>query len=580
VLKKTGSILLAYCVVALAGELNFSASVNRTTVGVNEQLMLTVTVAGENIGSVPAPQLPDLPDFEVGGRSSSQSTNIQFINGKITQQQTITYVYTLYPKKTGDFTINPCTIEFKGEEYATQPISITVVKGSTPPPPSPGMPPSQPSMVIEDNMKLVAHTSRKNVYVGEQVIVDFTFYNRLILAEVNLSERPAFSDCWVEPLFDAQQLDYQQQTLNGVVYNVALLKKVALFPVSPGEITISPMKLAAQVIVRRGFFNDDVRQVNVASDPIIITAKPLPDGAPDAFTGGVGSFSLSASLDRDTSVAAEPIYLVLRISGTGNIRLIEKPSIPSIPGVKILDPEVKDDINTAGSAISGYKEFRYPFIPHLDGEHAIPSIKIAYFNPRTKTYEILETENLKFVAIRTAAAAQAVQSEGMKVLGSDIHYIKNDHNALTHCPGFFGSWFAIFYIIGGLLVAASMVYRRHQARMLTDRAYARKLRASRTVRKYLREAQRSLKQQNISELLDLLSKILLGYIGDRFNLDTGAMTKEQLIMTLHSRGVDQALLEELDALLHQCDVVRYSPEMECDDPEKVFNTTKDILNRL
>jgi hypothetical protein len=198
VLKKIGSIFLAWCALVYAGELSFSASVNRTTVGTGEQLLLTVTVVGENIGGVPSPHLPDLPDFDVGGRSSSQSTNIQFINGKVTQQQTITYVYTLYPKQTGEFTISACTIEFDGQTYKTQPIAITVIKGTAPsPPPSTGTTPADVSGSVQDNVKLIARASRRTVYVGEQVNVDFTFLNRLVIANINLSGSPSFSGCWV-----------------------------------------------------------------------------------------------------------------------------------------------------------------------------------------------------------------------------------------------------------------------------------------------------------------------------------------------------------------------------------------------
>ncbi|MBN2619920.1 protein BatD [candidate division WOR-3 bacterium] len=580
-LKKIGSIILVWYALLFAGELTFSASVNRTTIGTGEQLLLTVTVSGENIGGVPSPHLPDLPDFDVGGRSSSQSTNIQFVNGKVTQQQTITYVYTLYPKQTGEFTIGACTIEFDGQTYETQPISITVVKGTAPlPPPAPGTAPADASGSIQDNMKLVARTSRRTMYAGEQVNVDFTFYNRLVVANINLSGSPSFSGCWVEPVYDAQQLQYQQQTVDGVVYNVVLLKKVALFPVAAGEIKISPMTLAANVVVRRGFFGGEVRQIDVASDPIILTVKPLPDGAPDAFTGGVGAFSMKASLDRDTSVAAEPIYLLVRISGTGNVRLIEKPALPTIPGVKVLDPEVKDNINTSQSMISGYKEFRYPLIPQADGEHAIPPITIAYFDINTKSYHVLETGTMTFVATRTSAATQAVQSDGMKILGSDIRYIKDDRSTLTSYPGFIRWWIALFYFLGCLFVAGSFFFRKHQARMLTDRAYARKLRASRTVKKNLRAAEHALKEKKVQELLDLVSMVLLGYIGDRFNLDPGALTKEQLIATLQNKGIDTTLLKNLDDLLHECDVVRYSPGTECDDPEKIFQMTKEVLRRL
>jgi hypothetical protein len=427
---------------------------------------------------------------------------------------------------------------------------------------------------------MIARANRKTVYVGEQITVDFTFYNRLDLADIQMSERPTFNDCWVEPVFDAQQLNFQQQTINGVVYNAALLKKTALFPIAPGKVTISPMKLMLQIIVRRGFFNNDIRPVEIATDPITVTVTPLPGDQPESFTGGVGKFTMSALLDRDSSIAAEPIYLTVRITGTGNIRLIEKPPIPRIPGITILDPEVKDNVNTSGPAISGSKEFRYPLIPTHDGTHMIPGIRIAYFDPGTASYKTIETESMTFIATRTAAAVQAVQTDGMKVLGSDIRYIKDDHSALPSYPWYLGSWVAVFYLLGALCVGISLIVRKHQARMLTDRAYARKLRASRAVKKNLGAAQQALKQGRIPEFLDLLSRVLLGYVGDRFNIDPGALTKEQLISILRDRGVDEDILQQLNDLLHHCDVMRYSPDMTCENPGELYTTARNLLNKL
>jgi hypothetical protein len=254
--------------------------------------------------------------------------------------------------------------------------------------------------------------------------------------------------------------------------------------------------------------------------------------------------------------------------------------MPTIPGVKILDPEVKDNINTSGARISGYKEFRYPLIPNHDGEHEIPSISIAYFDPGKQTYQTLKTDKKTFVATQTAEATHTVQADGMKVLGSDIRHIKNDRATLTHYPGFIGWWIFALYVVGCLFVVFSLVFRQHQARLLTDRAYRRKLRASRKVKKDLRAAARALRNNRTPELLDLLSRVVLGYIGDRFNLDPGAMTKEQLIAMLKENDIDEDTLRDIDHLLHQCDVIRYSPDMTCDDPEKLYHTTRSILGRL
>ncbi len=586
-LIKIGKLILLANIILFAGELNFVASVNKTEVGQDEPFILTVTVQGENIGRVPTPQLPDLPDFKVGSRSSSQSTSIQFVNGKATQQQTISFVYTLYPGKIGESTIGSCKLEYEGNTYSTQPISVNVVKGTAKPsPPRPSTPaPSQPDIAaIDENLKLVAVANQKNVYVGEQVTVEYALYNRLNIGDLNLAQMPSFSGFWVEPIFDAKRLNFQRKSIQGTLYEVALIKKSALFPMSSGQFTINPMEMDVAVVQRsRDFFDffGRTKTVRIKSDPITIKVKPLPvTERPDEFSGGVGQFTIKASLDRTTSEAAEPINLTIRVSGTGNVKLVEKPPMPTIPNVKILDPEIVDNINARDGRIKGYKEFRYPLIPQSDGEHVVPEMKIAYFNPRDKKYHLLMTEKLKFTATQTAAATEAVRAEGLKILGSDIRYIKANTTKLSAQRQSADEWLAFVYIVGLAVVAISIFYRRHQTRLLTDRAYARKLRATRIVRKLLKQTEKYLKQGNETELLNLLSKILLNYIGDRYNLDTVALTKEQLLEDLKKRNIDSATLAKLSNVLDHCNLVRFSPGMKCENPQQLYEDTKEILKKL
>lgn len=585
--EKTGKLFFLIPLLLSAGQLNFLASVDNTEVGLDDPLILRVTVEGENIGKVPSPKLPELPDFDVGVTSSSSSTNIQLINGKMTQQQTISFIYTLYPKQVGEFTIGSCKLEFKGETYETQPIKITVVKGKTKTTgktSSRTFTPSDPGVDIEDNLKLLASANRKNVYVGEQVVVEFALYNRYNITDLNFVEMPSFSGSWVEPVFDAQRLDFEKKSVNGKLYHVALLKKSAIFPMTSGQLKVTPMKMDIAVLQRpRDFhgFLSTTSIVRVESDPLYIDVKPLPeDGKPEEFTGGVGRFSIKATLDRKTSEAAEPINLIVKVSGAGNIKLIEKPQMPQIPGVKILDPEIKDNVSFSGNAIRGSKEFRYPLIPQTDGKHIVPKIKIAYFDTQGKKYQTIETEELDFTATQTAAAKEIAQAQGIEILGSDIQYIKPTTEHLTDQNRSIKGWVALFYLVPLLIIGLSFLYRNHQARLLSDRAYARKLRASRLVKRRLKDAEKYLKKNDQEQFFAALSKVLVGYIGDRFNLDAGALTNVELLQGLTKKQVEPDLLKKINELLDRCDMFRFSPGTECGELSTYLSRVKEILQKL
>jgi hypothetical protein len=586
VLKKIGRILLLIPALLLAAEIRFGASVDKTEVGIGEPVILTVVVEGEGLGQIPYPKLPDLPDFNIGGTSTSQSTSIQMAGGKSIRRQLVNFIYTLYPRSAGETVIGSCELELGGEVYRTKPIGITVVKAAT----VPGQPKATqaplPSVAGDDlngNLRLSATVDRKTVYQGEQVVVEYTLYTRLRLADMSLGELPSFNGFWVEPVFDAQRIEFQRKTVDGILYDYCQLKKTALFPMSSGQLRVSPMKLNVAVLQSpRDFFDffGTTKTVVVESDPLVISVIPLPaEGRPGGFTGGVGEFSITSSLDRTLSEAAEPINLTVRISGSGNIKLVERPTIPDIPGVRILDPEINENIGFSANKIQGYKEFNYPLIPQTDGEHAVPAIKMVFFNPRERKFETISTGALKFVATQTSSAVEYAQSGGLKVTGSDIRYIKPDVKQLVNQPMSAGWWLVLPYMFSFVLFGVSVLYRRHQARLISDRAYARKVRSSRLLKKRLNEVKQHLMKNRETEFRAALSRVLLGYIGDRYNLDVGALTNEGMIEELRNRQVSVETIKDLEYLLDQCDM-RFSPGMKCDDPRLLYERTTELIGRL
>jgi hypothetical protein len=583
-------IITLFFSILYAQELNFEASVDRTTVGLGETFLLNVTVGGENIGSIPQPELPSLPDFNVLGQSQSQSTNISFINGKMTTLSTITFIYTINPQKLGKTTIGPCRLKYKDKTYETQPIEIEVVKGSTagskPAPGNQGVPPASPGNDLEvgDNLFIMSSASRKSVYSGEQINVSFEIYTRYQIGEFQNVEYPNFNGFWMEPIFDAKRYDFKPKTYNGLRYSAMLIKSVALFPVATGDLRIDPMAVTVPVIQRSSDFFDifgTTRSVRVESKPISIRVLPLPEPKPQEFTGGVGKFTISATLDRDSSVSSEPINFKVRISGRGNIRLVEKPNIPEIAGLKILAPEVKDQININVEAIEGYKEFLFPIIPQTDGKYVIPSLAIAFFNPQTKSYETIRTQELTFTAVKTSPSALVSEASGLKVLGTDINYIKPDASRLASQRSDAPGWLLIIYPLSLVLIGYAFFYQNRRERISTDVSFARLARSDRLVKKRLKQAEAQLKKNQNQEFYCSLSRAVIGYAGDIFNLEAQTLTQDQIRAELLKRNVPADTVDRLIDIINQCDHARFSPALTTfKDPEELLKRTRETLTKL
>lgn len=574
----------------MGAELNLSATVDRSTVGLGEEIVLTVKVEGEDMTSVPRPELPALPDFDLLSQSQSSSTSVQIINGQISKKSSVNFSYILSAKKIGRLTIGPCVLKYKGQEYRSQPIEIEVTKSSPAPPPRSGNPaPSAPlpaGASLEGNLFLSAVPDRRTVYVGEQVTVEYTLYSRLRLGGLELAEAPTFSGLWSEKLYEASQVDFQPRTVDGKKYNAMVIKRVALFPMSAGEHQTGAMSLNVQVVQPpRDFFDffGTTRNVRISSKEFNITALPLPEeGKPREFGGGVGRFNLEASLDSNVISGSQPITLRVKISGSGNLRMIDRPSLEPVPGLRIMEPEVKENIQASGNTVRGTKTFSFPIIAQADGRYQIPAVKMAFFDPKSKSYYTLEAGPFSCTATGCGQAAAAVQGQatGLKVLATDIAHIKADCQALPGSGLDLGRTKFILYFMSLAMLGGSLAMRKHQERLARDRGYARRLRSKSLVHHRLRSSQQYLKKNDLKNFYGELYRAILGYVGDRFNLDIGGLTREQLRQRLLSAGLAQGVVEEVIDLIDQCEAVRFSPRAGRMEPQRMLETTRRVLEAL
>ena len=84
--------------------------------------------------------------------------------------------------------------------------------------------------------------------------------------------------------------------IQGRLYEVQEIKS-ALFPTSAGTHVISPAYLDIEVRGSSFFARPQARRL--ATDPIEIEVLPLPiQGRPESFSGAVGQYTLSSTLDK------------------------------------------------------------------------------------------------------------------------------------------------------------------------------------------------------------------------------------------------------------------------------------------
>ena len=234
-------------------------------------------------------------------------------------------------------------------------------------------------------IKVVVDKSR--VHVGEQITASYKLYARLPM-NVNISKLPSLNGFWTQD-FDMPgngKITPVEEVINGQRYQVFTLKKSALFPQQTGTLELDPAEAEGMARIvqksrqRDPFFDDpffssffmddpfadeffsrmaykDVK-VKLRSKPVKIQVDPLPEaGKPESFTNAVGNFTASSSIDKTDITTDDVATLKLVINGSGNIKLIEAPTLKLPNGLVAFDPVVVDTITGRTTTISGSKNY-------------------------------------------------------------------------------------------------------------------------------------------------------------------------------------------------------------------------------
>jgi hypothetical protein len=592
-------LLTAPIVLTLAQgeELNFIASVDKTRLGLDDHLVLTVSVSGSDIGGIPEPMLPNLTDFHLVGTNRSSSSQFSLVNGKMTSSKTIDYLYTLRPEKVGRLTIGSATLDFKGTSYRTEPIEVEVVSGSVSGknPPRTGVPtpsvPAAPEEVTTNDLFVRVEFDRRTVYVGQQVTATYALYNRANLINVQYGQVPSFTGFWTEEIFDAERLNFQQQVIGGRRYQVAVLKKLALFPTTGGEIEVEPLQLVCDLRQpSRDLFDffGRTRRAHISTQPATITVKPLPsEGKPPDFSGAVGQYTLKAAVDETQVAAGEPLELTVEIRGEGNLKTLPPPQLPALDDFRSFDPEISESSSHTGGHIGGSKTYSYVLIPKKEGSYHIAPLTITFFDPEKAQYRQVRSEPIDIRVLpgqeETYPLTVGLNKEEIRVLGKDIRYIKPAPAHLKHQghPLYRSPFFLIVQAFPLLAMVGAILARRRRDRLSADLPYARRRRALKAARKHLKTAEKLIEGTSSAPFCGAISRGLCKYLADKLNLAATGLTAQELSRELSKRGIAQDLIKQMKDCLSACDLARFAPIGEqAEDRWKLLKEARELISRL
>lgn len=568
---------------AAQDDINFTASVNKNNVAVDERVQLTFELNSRGSRF----RAPDLgSEFKVYS-GPNQSTSMAYVNGQLSQSMSFSYV--LQPRKTGKLTIKPATIQVDGETYQSNPITITVTKAGA----QAGGKAQPKKSAQTDNIFIAAIVNKKSAYQGEQLFATYKLYTAY---PVRGSDRQKLPDLTG---FYSSNIEFEQnrphvEVVNGKRYDVYDLRKYVLFAQRSGELTVDAIEFDLTIQVKddepiETFFGPRYRMIDkkitLKSKPITVNIKPLPKPQPASFSGAVGKFDFSASLDRSEVETNESVTLNYKISGAGNINLVDHPTHTLPVEFEVYDPKINTSKNQKSKVLTGTKTWEYLMIPRTPGEYEIEVPAFSYFDPAKEQY--VESSPVKKFPLAVTGdpmgteAGVSAQKREVQQLDSDIRFIKTDAHTLKRQGDspFKNIFMWLFYVVPGVAsVALILVFRRRKELRADVKAY-RRHKATKVAAKSLSKAKQLLKEDNKNAFYEEIYRAINDYLSNKLTISRSNLTLDHVSSELKSKNVDEEVFNNVKEIIETCEMARFAPIPPTAGPE-LLQKAEDVIKQI
>lgn len=557
----------------MAQDVSIKSFVGNTTISSEDQFQYSVELSGNSM-NLPDVSFPDLNDFYVLG-GPNQSTSIQFVNGK--QSSSKTFSYYLKPKSVGTLKIGKASVTVNGNVIYSNEIILTVTKSSSPPA-SNQQSATTDNSVLSKDLFLKSFVSKTKAYIGEQIIIEYKLYFKNQVNGYDIEQLPAATGFWKEEFEIPQRPQIDKEVINGVAYNTATLKKIAVFPTRVGQLSIEPMAIKVEVILpnkrskRQSLFDSffesrgqAVSQV-AKSSTITLNISELPEkGKPLGFSGAVGSFNFAVDVDKKSADVNEAISLKMNLSGTGNLKLANLPLIDIPPDIEQYDPKIQSSLTKTGNNIGGSKQAEYILIPRVPGDFRIKPINFSYFDPGKNRYFTKSSGEINFKISGEAVAGTGSPMAGFSrrevtLLGSDVRFIK-ENTLLSHISersSSFSNFLVSGFVIGIFLFSGFLLYDDHKAKIEGNKVLARSRYASKLAAKLLADAKSNLNSDNASGFYKSVNAALSRFVQDKLNIELADFNVQTARSSLRGKELPEDLVNQYIALTQDCDFKQFS----------------------
>ncbi len=526
----------------------------------------------------------------ISGPSTSSQTSMSFVNGQMTRSVSTSFSYNLVADLEGTFTIEAASCVVDGKKITSPRKEVKVVKMSAAQQQQrqqqqakqrqaydPWAQQPQPAATIDEKTLFAkAAISKSNPYRGEQIIVTYKIYTQIPISQFAIDKLPGNRGFWAEDLSVGQQIRQYEETIGDRHYQVAEIRRGALFAQENGKLTIEPLDLNVLAMVQQQrrrtgsiwdlfddpFFNSrQAVERPLSTNRINVNVRPLPN-APEGFCGAVGNFDAKGGINTDRVKANEAVTYKITVSGKGNLMLIDAPQ-PEFPAVfEVYDPQIEDNIKKGADGISGSRTYEWVLIPRSKGEYTIPAFNFIYFDPESGQY-ITKRIPAQLVHVEKGDArgmANASSKDDVQLLNRDINYIhplstlkaaKDKDTA--------GTTFFIFTALIIATVVGYIIFANKRKASEQDIAGMRMKRATRMAQKRLKKAAAFLGSGDTNRFYEEIYRAIWGCLADKYSIPLANLNRDTVSACLNDKQVPETQQKRIMQVLQDVDMARFAP---------------------
>lgn len=615
--------LLAATQVVHGQNISFRTVVNEKKIGMDD--LLQVDYMLDNAGQPDQLLPPVFKGFVVTGQLNSMET----VWNNRRPRPAFRFSFNLKPLRTGVFIIPGATVTINGASFSSNSVQVEVVKGSVSSHPGGNsiiVPPSpfdivrpktdaadmilRPGENVQEKIKkglfLKVEASKKEVYLGEAVVASYKLYS-VLNSNSTVFKRPSFSGASVIDMVDPESPEAVNENYNGKPFKVYYLRMAQLFPLQTGEIQLESMEVTNTVHflkeefarqrggdllhdLIRDFLNENLSEgtedhkVTFLSEPVTIKVKPLPEaGKPQNFSGAVGKFSIRAELDRPEAGAGDAFQLRLSIEGAGNLPLISAPEVNWPQGVDGYEPVSRSDINKTVAPVSGTLVFEYTFTAGQKGEYAIPPINFSYFDPAKGSYQTISSDSLQFTVTNALPVKPIPESLRKKSTLNISAFLKSTLAKIMIGLAALGLVALLVFLFRKKKKSPPPIDTTEQPVEETPLRAA--IENAEPAPAILQEvswatAEARLRRADHSGFYKELQQVLWRFFTAKLKLSSTEMNKQVLWEKLTALQVPAFQVNQLMALLNECELSLYTPLHEESDMRIALENGKRIVEEL